>query len=99
MAHDSGGQPVTPGKKAARSRQVNALKLVNQWNALYPPGTPVTVELDSGEIRATTTRSNAQMLGADFATQNPGHTAVIWLEGFEGCYHLLRVRAKGGMPK
>ena len=90
---------MTPGKKAARSRQVNALKLVNQWNALYPIGTAVTVKLDSGEIRATTTRSPAQMLGAEPSRNDPGHTAVIWVEGFEGCYHLSRVRAKGGMPQ
>ena len=87
---------MTSGEKSAKTRQANALKLVNQWNALYPIGTAVTVELDSGEwpaypfqrIRSTTTRSNAQMLR--------GHMAVIWLEGFEGCYLLSRVRPEGG---
>jgi len=89
---------MTSGEKAAKTRQANALKLVRQWNALYPIGTPVTVEMDDGEIRATTTRSDAQMLGADFARQDPGHTAVIWLDGIKGSYRLSRVRPKGGTP-
>lgn len=89
---------MTSGEKAAKTRQANALKLVRQWNTLYPVGTEVTVEMDSGEIRATKTRSDAQMLGADFARQDPGHTAVIWLEGFDACYSLSRVRPKGGIP-
>jgi len=87
---------MTSGEKSAKTRQANALKLVNQWNALYPIGTAVTVELDSGEIRSTTTRSNAQMLGAEPSRNDPGHTAVIWLEGFDGCYLLSRVRPEGG---
>ena len=89
---------MTSGEKAARTRQQNALKAVAQWNAMVPIGSPVTVELDSGEIRATTTRSNAQMLGAEPSRNDPGHTAVVWIEGVEGCYHLDRVRPKGGMP-
>ena len=90
---------MTSGEKAAKTRQANALKLVAQWNALFSVGTPVTVELDSGEIVATTTRSPAQMLGAEPSRNNPGHTAVIWLHGVDCCYELSRVRPKGGMPK
>jgi hypothetical protein len=89
---------MSSGKKAAKTRQANNLKLQRQWNALYPVGTPVTVELDSGEIASTTTRSDAQMLGADLVRNDPGHTVVIWLEGFPTCYALSRVRPKGGMP-
>ena len=58
-----------------------------------------TVEMDSGEIRATTTRSNAQMLGAEPSRGCPGHTAVIFLEGITGCYNLSRVRPKGGLSR
>jgi hypothetical protein len=90
---------MTSGEKAARTRQTNQLKLVAQWNALFPVGTPVTVEMDSQETRITTTRSPAQMLGAEPSRNDPGHTAVIWLDGIEGCYALSRVRPKGGMPK
>ena len=90
---------MTSGEKAARTRQKNALRAVEQWNALVSIGSPVTVEMDSGEIRATTTRSNAQMLGAEPSRNDPGHTAVIWLDGIKGCYALARVRPKGGMPK
>ena len=89
---------MTSGEKAAKTRQANALKLVAQWNALFPVGTPVTVELDSGEIRATRTRSLAQMLGAEPSRNDPGHTAVIFLEGISGSYDMSRVRPKGGMP-
>ncbi len=73
------------GRRPA-SKQVQELQVEN-WNLKHPVGTEVTVELDSGEIRATKTRSKAQMLS--------GHTAVIWLEGITGCYLLSRVRAKG----
>jgi hypothetical protein len=89
---------MTSGEKAAKTRQANALKLVRQWNTLYPVGTEVTVEMDSGEIRATKTRSDAQMLGAEAIRNDAGHTAVIWLDGIEGCYSLSRVRPKGGTP-
>jgi hypothetical protein len=59
--------------------------LVARFNAAYPaPGVLVLVELDSGEIRLTRTRSLAQMLS--------GHTPVIWLEGISGCYWLKRIR-------
>lgn len=89
---------MTSGEKAAKTRQANALKLCRQWNTLYPIGTPVTVELDSGEIVSTSTRSDAQMLGAEPSRNDSGHTAVIWLKEFPACYALSRVRPKGGTP-
>lgn len=55
----------------------------DKWNERYPVGQAVVVRLDSGEDRATTTRSKAQLLS--------GHSAVIWLEGISGCYLLSRV--------
>ena len=91
---------MTSGEKAARTRQANQLKLVAQWNALFPVGTPVTVQMDSGDVWYATTRSPAQMLGAESARKDPGHTAVIWLDGkgIEGCYALSRVRPREVCP-
>lgn len=62
------------------------IRAVRDWNDQYPVGTPCTVELDSGEIRATKTRNSAWMLS--------GHTAVVMLDGINGAYLLSRVRAK-----
>ena len=90
---------MTRQEKSACTRQANALRAVAQWNALVPIGSPVTVELDSGEIRATTTRSNAQRLGAEPSRNDPGHTAVIFLDGITGWYNLSRVRPKGGLSR
>lgn len=56
--------------------------MVERWK--HPVGTKVDLLMDNGQIRRTTTRSNAQMLG--------GHSAVIWLEGVSGAYLLDRVR-------
>jgi hypothetical protein len=78
-------------------QQALQLELVGRWNATHAVGCAVTVELDSGKIVATRTRSQAQMLGAEPSRNDPGHTAVIWLEGITGCYCLNRVRAKGGV--
>jgi hypothetical protein len=66
------------------STQVQELQVEN-WNLKRPVGTKVTVHLDSGEARETTTRSKAEMLS--------GHTAVVWLDGVAGCYLLSRVEA------
>lgn len=56
----------------------------DKFNAAYPIGTPVTVELDFvDEPFATVTRSQAEVLS--------GHSAVIWLENVRGCYLLERV--------
>src|ERR1019366_7728664 len=41
------------------------MELVGRWNAAHAVGAAVTVELDSGEIVATRTRSQAQMLGGE----------------------------------
>lgn len=59
---------------------------VDSWNAKHPPGTPVIVHKDFGDVVETITRSVAEVLG--------GHTAVIWLEGISGCYDLDRVEAR-----
>ena len=53
------------------------------FNAKHPVGTEVCVNLDSGEVAYTKTRSSAEVLS--------GHSAVIWLEGVRGCYLLDRV--------
>lgn len=57
--------------------------LVRAWKDT-PIGTDVIVSMDDGSETRTKTRSEAQMMG--------GHSAVIWLEGISGCYHLKRVR-------
>jgi hypothetical protein len=57
---------------------------VDHFNAKYEVGTSVLVKTDTGEIIETRTRSMAQMLS--------GQIAVIWLEGFPGCYALHRVK-------
>lgn len=72
-------------KKQAEQERVAGLEVEN-WNLKHECGTPVTVELDSGEIRHTRTRSQAQV---SFS----GH-AVIWLEGVTGYYLLSRVEAE-----
>jgi hypothetical protein len=81
-----------PHKPLSVKQQIEACR---KWNESHPIGTPVTVELDSGEIRATKTRSEAQMLGARPSWNEPGHTAIIWLEHMGACVLLSRVRAKG----
>jgi alpha-ketoglutarate-dependent taurine dioxygenase len=81
-----------PHKPPSVKQQLEACR---KWNESHPIGTPVTVELDSGEIRATKTLSQAGMLGSELSRKDPGHTAVIFLEGLAGCYLLSRVRAKG----
>jgi sulfopyruvate decarboxylase TPP-binding subunit len=58
-------------------------KQCDDFNARVPVGAAVTVLLDSGEVRATTTRSQAEVLS--------GHTPVVWLVGVRGCYLLDRV--------
>lgn len=56
---------------------------VDRFNAVHPIGQSVSVKLDNGERRVTTTRSEASILS--------GHSAVIWLDGISGCYALDRV--------
>jgi len=66
---------------AAKLKQLQAQ--CDRFNAAHPVGRMVTVRLDSGELRETTTRSEAEVLS--------GHSAVIWLNGIRGCYLLDRV--------
>lgn len=58
----------------------------DRFNAAVPLGAAVYLRKDSGDIIETVTRSAAQVLS--------GHSAVIWLEGVSGCYHLDRVSPK-----
>lgn len=57
----------------------------DDWNALHPLGTSVTVRRDNGKTIDTKTRSRAQILS--------NHSVVIWLAGITGCYDLARVTA------
>jgi hypothetical protein len=70
---------------AARSTQpIDRLQAIcNAWNLQNPPGTVVRLIRDSGEVMMTRTRSKAEVLS--------GHSAVVWLEGVVGCYHLTHV--------
>lgn len=68
-------------------KRPNLAKIQRQcdiWNAANFIGCNVQLTKDSGEVIATTTRSEAQVLS--------GHSAVIWLEGVSGCYLLDRVK-------
>ncbi|MEO7827189.1 MAG: hypothetical protein ABIR60_08620 [Allosphingosinicella sp.] len=58
---------------------------VDEWNARHPVGQAVNVTRDNGQTLTTTTRSPAQVLA--------GHSAVIWVDGVDGCYLLDRVAA------
>ena len=62
-------------------------KLVDQWNAKHPTGTPVRywTMVREGAGRTSTTRSVAELLS--------GHTAVVWLAGVSGCVSLSHVEA------
>lgn len=54
------------------------------FNAKCPVGGRVSVKLDFvDEPRITVTISEAQVLS--------GHSAVVWMEGISGCYHLSHV--------
>jgi hypothetical protein len=64
-------------------RERNARAASDAWNRYYPVGTPVRLLQDNGETVETRTTSNAQVLG--------GHSAVVWVFGFAGCYALHRV--------
>jgi hypothetical protein len=56
--------------------------LCNAWNLANAVGEPVRLIRDNGEVLITRTRSSAQVLSG---------SAVIWLEGVAGCYHLNHV--------
>lgn len=63
--------------------------LVEKWKSV-PKGTSVIVTKDDGSEFKTRTRSTPWMLGA--SSHDPGHTAVIKVEGIAGGYGLWRVR-------
>jgi hypothetical protein len=65
------------------------LALVEKWKDI-PEGTPVIVTKDFGEQFHTKTRSAPWLLGS--SSRDPGHTAVIMVEGISGGYGLWRVR-------
>jgi hypothetical protein len=56
------------------------------WNRSNPVGTAVSITLDSGEVRKTTTRTEAYVSNAGYA--------VIFLEGISGYYLLDRVKVR-----
>ena len=82
------------GELMTRKQQYD-VAMVQAWNARFPVGTEVVVTMDTGRTWSTRTRSIAQMLGAEPSRNSPGHTAVIWLDGFSGCYSLARVKPAG----
>lgn len=65
------------------------LSLIEEWKDV-PEGTPVVVTKDLGEQFHTKTRSIPWMLGASH--RDPGHTAVILVEGITGGYMLERIK-------
>lgn len=65
------------------------LALVEKWKGV-PEGTAVIVTMDDGTELKTKTRSIPWMLGK--SSRDPGHTAVIMVEGISGGYGLWRVR-------
>jgi hypothetical protein len=70
--------------KAIKPLSTSALQeKIDQFNRKYRVGDPVKVKLDSGEIKETTVRNEATILG--------GHTAVGWFSGIFGCYDLNAV--------
>jgi len=76
----------TDGKYLTEEKQMTiAEKLIEEWNANNPIGTPVLVRRDNGDIERSCTRSIAWMLG--------GHTPVVQVDGVVGCYALERVSA------
>lgn len=64
-------------------RPLWTMEAINAWNKKYPPGTPVTLENDRGNIERTYTRSEAWLLGS-------GHPVVL-VEGRSGGYGLNRI--------
>lgn len=66
----------------------NQGKLVDQWNARHPVGTPVEywTFVREGTGKMSRTRTNAQLLS--------GHTAVVWVDGEPSCISLSHVKAQ-----
>lgn len=57
---------------------------IDAFNLKFKVGDPVKVKLDSGEVKETTVKHEATILG--------GHTAVGWFNGISGCYSLKSVK-------
>jgi len=72
--------------KEIRKAETLAKFRVAAWNRDYAVPTFVRVKMDDGRTKDTKTRAEAQVLWG---------RAVIWLEGFSGCYALERVQALG----
>lgn len=71
--------------KTQQNRQKMAELEVENWNLKHPVGTEVTLRLDSGQDRATKTRSEAYV--ADCGV------AACFFEGVSGYYLLDRATA------
>jgi hypothetical protein len=71
----------------SRKARPNQQKLVDQWNAQHPIGTPVEywTFTREGEGKKSTTRTEAQLLS--------GHTAVVWMVDEPSCVSLSHVKA------
>ena len=65
------------------------LRLVEEWKDV-PEGTSVVVTKDLEEKFQTKTRSIPWMLGE--SSRDPGHTAVILVNGISGGYMLERIK-------
>jgi len=65
---------------------ISPAKLAEKWNRYFPIGTRVRywsgVREGSGKISIT--RTQAEVLG--------GHTAVVWIDGYDSCVALSHVR-------
>lgn len=68
-----------PNIKSAKELEAE----VSKWNDAHPVGTAVKVRMDGGDIKLTTTTSEAWVMG--------GHSAMIKVEGISGGYMLERV--------
>lgn len=74
--------------KYATRKGYDLAKEAEEWNRLYPSGTPVEVTRDNGSILTTKTRSEAWVMGE--------HSCVVMVDGISGGYLLERVRPVGG---
>ncbi|WP_433357653.1 hypothetical protein ACQP25_44685 (plasmid) [Microtetraspora malaysiensis] len=77
------------------ARQAAKQKIVDDWNARVPVGTPVrywTGERE-GDGKTGRTRSAAYLLGA--SSDTPGHTPVVFVEGAGSCIGLTHVQEIG----
>lgn len=68
----------------------------DEWNRLYPVGTPVTAypgcrpeDDPHGDRLVTHTRNKAEVLG--------GHTDVVWVDGHGACIALTHVDVRAAV--